>query len=69
MNDLGTFGLEFENNFVIFETSTLEFVCMQNFTKKQKYLNLGQKMNDLGTFGLEFENNFVIFEISTLEFA
>ena len=42
---------------------------MQNFTKKQKYQNLGPKMHDLGTFGLEFENSFVIFEISTLEFA
>ena len=25
MHDLGTFGLEFENNFVIFEINTLEF--------------------------------------------
>ena len=65
----GIFGLEFENTFVIFEISTLKFVYLQNFPKKQKCLNLGQKMPDLGVFGLEFENNFDTFEISTLEFA
>ena len=42
--DLGIFGLEFENNSVIFEVSTLE----------QKCLNLGLKMPYLGIFGLEF---------------
>ena len=61
MIHLGTFGLEFENNFVIFDISTLKFVYMQNFTKKQKCLNVGQKTHDLGIFGLEFENNIVIF--------
>ena len=44
MPDLGIFGLEFENNSVIFEVSTLE----------QKCLNLGLKMPYLGIFGLEF---------------
>ena len=68
MPDLGIFGLEFENNFVIFEIRTLKFVYLQNFTKKQKCLTLGPKMPDLGILGLEFENNIVIFEISTLEF-
>ena len=42
---------------------------MQNFTKKQKCLNLGPKMPDLCIFGLEFKSNIVIFETSTLEFV
>ena len=33
------FGLEFENTFVIFEISTLEFVLLQNFVEKRKRLN------------------------------
>ena len=40
--------------FVIFEISTLKFVCLQNFTKKQERLNLGQKIPDLSILGLEF---------------
>ena len=60
--------LEFENNIVIFEISTLEFVSLQNFAKKQKCLNLGTKLC-LCLFGLEFQKTIVIFEISTLEFA
>ena len=40
--------------FAIFEISTLKFVCLQNFTKKQERLNLGQKIPDLSIFGLEF---------------
>ena len=51
---LSTFGLESENNVVIFEISTLEFIQLQNFAEKQKYLNLGPKMPYLGVFGLEF---------------
>ena len=36
----GTFGVEFENNLIILEISTLEFVWLQNFVKKkQKCLN------------------------------
>ena len=54
---------------VIFEISTLKFVYLQNFMKKQKCLNFGPKMPDLGILGLEFENNIVIFEISTLKFV
>ena len=54
MPDLDIFGLEFENNFVIFEISTLEFAYLQNFAEKQKCLNLGPKMPYLGIFGLEF---------------
>ena len=62
-------GKNFKNTVVIFEISTLKFVYLQNFTKKQKCLNFGPKMPDLGILGLEFENNIVIFEISTLEFV
>ena len=36
MADLGIFELEFENNIVIFEISTLEFVYLQNLALKQK---------------------------------
>ena len=53
----------------IIEISTLKFFYLENFTKKQKCLNLGPKMPDLGIFGLEFENNFAIFEISQLKFV
>ena len=63
------FGKNFKKTIVRFEISTFKFVCLQNFTKKQKYLNLGSKMPDLCIFGLEFENNIIIFEISTLEFV
>ena len=68
MPDLAIFGLEFENNIVIFEMSTLKSVYLQNFTKKQKCLTLGPKVPDLGILGLIFENNIVIFEINTQEF-
>ena len=49
--------------------STLKFVYLQNFTKKQKCINLEPKMHDLDILGLELENNIVIFEISALEFV
>ena len=54
---------------VIFEISTLEFVELQTFEKKQKFLNLGPKMPYLGIFWMEFKKNIVILEISILEFA
>ena len=38
----------------IFEISTLKFVYMQNFSKKQKCLKFGPKMPYLVIFGLEF---------------
>ena len=66
---LGVFGLEFKKTIVIFDISTLKFVYLQNFTKKQKCLNSGPKMPDLCIFGLKFESNIAIFEISTLEFV
>ena len=34
MPDLGVFGLEIENNIVIFEISTLEFFYLLIFVKK-----------------------------------
>ena len=44
MADLGIFSLEFENNIIILEINTLEFVYWRNFKKKQKSLNLEQKV-------------------------
>ena len=60
----GIFGLVFYKLFVMFSISTLEFIYLQKFPEKHKYLNLGSKMPYLGIFGLEFEKNIVIFEIS-----
>ena len=34
MRDSGIFGLEFENNTVIFEISTLEFVLLQSLVQR-----------------------------------
>ena len=63
------FGLELGNNFAIFETFTITFDYLQNFTLKQKCLNFGSKVPDLGIFALQSENDIVIFEMSTLEFV
>ena len=62
-------GKNFRKTIVRFEISTLKFVYLQNFPKKQKCLNLGPKTPDLGNFGLKFENNIVMFEIGTLKFV
>ena len=62
-------GKNFKKTIVRFEISTLKFVYLQNFMKKQKCLNLGPKTPNLGNFGLEFENNIVIFEIRILKFV
>ena len=62
MPDMHIVGLEFENIFVIFEISILEFVLLQSLLQKQKSLNLGPKMLDLAIFELEFE-------IITLQFV
>ena len=48
------FGLECQNNIVIFEISALKFVYLQNIAKELKFLNLGTKLPYLGIFGLEF---------------
>ena len=69
MPDLEILGLEFENNIVIFEISTLEFVQLPNIMEKQQCLNLEPNMPDFCIFGQEFENNIPIFEINTLGFT
>ena len=57
------FGQELKKKtVVIFEISILKFFYLQNFSKKQKCL-------DLGIFRLKFANNIVIVEISTLKFV
>ena len=66
---LGAFGLELENNIVIFKITTLEYVWLQNFVKKMKMRKFETKMPYLDTFGLEFQNATAIFEITTLEFV
>ena len=48
------FWLEFPNAIAIFEISTLEFVELQDFTKKEKTLNMGLTTTYLGFFGLQF---------------
>ena len=53
-------GKNFKYTIVLFEMSTLEFVYLQNLSKKLKLLNLV-------IFGLEFESNIFKFEISTVE--
>ena len=46
-------GKNFKRTNVIFEISTLKIVYFQNFTKKQKCLNLGPEMSYLGIFDQE----------------
>ena len=46
--------------------STLKFVKLQSFAKKQKCLSLRPKILYLIIFGLEFLKAIVVFEISTL---
>ena len=62
-------GKNFKETIVIFETSTLKFTYLRNFTKKPNCLSVEQKMPDLCIFGLAFENSIVTFEISILEFT
>ena len=63
------FGLEFENNIVIFEISALKFLSIQILVQKEKSLNLGSTMPYMGILSLEFEDNSVISEISFLQFV
>ena len=53
----------------IFEINTVKFVKLQNFGKKQKWLNMGPKMLYLVIVGLEFWKAFVLLEFSTLQFV
>ena len=54
--DISVFGPEFQNTIVIFDISTLKFVELQNFTKKEKCLNCGPKMPSFGTFKPEISH-------------
>ena len=50
MSDLSIFGLEFENNILIFEISPLEFAYLQNFVKKNKLSKFETKKALFGYF-------------------
>ena len=75
----GYFWARIKKTLVLIEISTLKCIYLQNFTEKQKCLNLGPKMSYLGIFdqkcfiwiilGKNFKNTVVIFEISTLKFV
>ena len=64
---LGIFGLEFEKIVLIFEISTLKFVWLQNFVKKQKWVKTDQKWVIRVFLSWNLKENIVIFEISTLD--
>ena len=66
MPHLRFFGQHFQNNFVIFEITFLEFVFSQSLV--QKSLSSGIKTLHLKIFRLEFEIDIVMFEIGTLQF-
>ena len=51
---MGIFGLEFENNIVIFEISTLDFALLETIAEKQKCVNSRPKMVYLAIFGQQF---------------
>ena len=51
---LGIFGLDFIKTNVILKISTMKFVKLSSFAKKQNTLNLGLQMPDFGIFGLDF---------------
>ena len=48
------FEKKIKNTIVIFQIRTLKFAFFQNFTKKQKSLNLGQKMPYLSIFDQKY---------------
>ena len=54
MSYLGIFGQELKKTIFIFEINNFKFVYLQNFTKKQKCINLGPKMPYRGIFRQEF---------------
>ena len=49
-----SFRYFWQKTIAIFEMSTLEFVRLENFTRKQKSLNFRTNMPYLGIFGQEF---------------
>ena len=65
---LAVFGLEFENDFIIFEISTLGFVYLQCLLQIKNYLNKGQNMPFLGISEVELEKINVVFEITVIFF-
>ena len=65
----GIFGLKFEKIIVIFGISTLEFVKLQNFKKKQKCLKFRIKNTSFRYFWARISRTNFVFEISTVEFA
>ena len=54
MHGLGTFGVEVENYFVIFEISTLEFALLQIFVQKIKIPRFGTKKANFGAGILKY---------------
>ena len=65
----GIFGLKFEKIIVIFGISTLEFVKLQNFKKKQKCRKFRIKNTSFRYFWARISRTIFVFEISTVEFA
>ena len=55
---LGIFALDFVSNIAMFEINTLDSAYMQNFSKKQKCLNLGPTMHYLFFFWAGILKNF-----------
>ena len=62
---LDIFVLEFSKSIAIFEIRTLKHVYLQNFTKKEKCLNLRPKMADLGIFGQVFRKKKLLPNLKT----
>ena len=62
-------GLELQKATVKFEITTLEFIKLQNFAKKQHLINLRPKMTYVGVSGQFFKKTNVISEINTLRFV
>ena len=50
---LSIFGLEFSKPLAVFEITTLKFVQLRNFAKREKCLNLEPKMTYMGIFQVE----------------
>ena len=67
MPNLCVFGLEFENIFVMFQISDLEFVLLQSLVQKQKWVKTDQKWVIRVFLSWNLKENIVIFEISTLD--
>ena len=51
----GCFELQFSKAIVTFEISAFEFIKLQSYVQKLKFLKLGPKMPYLGVLGSNFE--------------